>query len=337
METAEQGIVPTLSFVIGFPEEEREDIDKTLFLALRAGIVGNNNPLIQMPTVLPGTELHERYGHNLVRQVDTYFALGLEFDQGKRLKSDEEIINSDPIIFSSFYNLNCRGIPLEELNLIASYFPLIVRFYPKTFLILSMEYNISVSELFIQLLVWLKERLKRDSLILSPQDCYNHFGEFVSNITEEHGDPDREYLYEVMKYEYLAIEVGKFASEKRSFDIDLQRIADFKPKKSGKIILEKFDFNIPCIIIDYKNGVFDKKYGAHETFLVFRQEADSLDVSEVNSFVKDFLERCDGNTPLSAICRHLNKYYGQDMKDEKFFESCIEATKTLGEIGFIEP
>ena len=47
----------TLSFVIGFPEEEREDIDKTLTLALKTGIQGNSNPLIQLPTVLPGTEL----------------------------------------------------------------------------------------------------------------------------------------------------------------------------------------------------------------------------------------------------------------------------------------
>lgn len=60
-ETTDEGMVPTLSFVIGFPEEEREDIDQTLFLALRAGIQGNSNPLIQLPTVLPGTELHRRY------------------------------------------------------------------------------------------------------------------------------------------------------------------------------------------------------------------------------------------------------------------------------------
>ena len=37
-ETADQGIIPTLSFVIGFPEEAKEDIDETLWLALRAGI-----------------------------------------------------------------------------------------------------------------------------------------------------------------------------------------------------------------------------------------------------------------------------------------------------------
>ena len=75
-ETAERGIIPTLSFVIGFPEEEREDIDETLLLALRTGIIGNNHPLIQLPTVLQGTDLYTQYRDRLVRCVDTYFRPG---------------------------------------------------------------------------------------------------------------------------------------------------------------------------------------------------------------------------------------------------------------------
>ncbi len=91
-------------------------------MALRTGILGNSNPLIQLPTLLPGTDLFKRYGHCAVRRVDTYFALGLEFEQGKRLGSDEEMINGFPAIFSSFYNLPCPAYPLEELNLLASLF-----------------------------------------------------------------------------------------------------------------------------------------------------------------------------------------------------------------------
>jgi hypothetical protein len=199
-----------------------------------------------------------------------------------------------------------------------------------------MEYKRSISELFIQLLVWLKERKRRESLTLSPQDCYNYFREFVSSITGEHGEPDREYLYEMLKYEYLAIEAGKFTFKSKPFDIDLQKIADLRPRKSNKIILEKFDFDIPSIIIDYKNGFFNKRYHPQETFLLFRQESDLLDVSEVNPFVKDFLDCCDGNTPLSIISGQLYKNYGRDIDEEEFFKSCIEAVKRLGEMGIIE-
>ncbi|MFH1481778.1 MAG: radical SAM protein, partial [Pseudomonadota bacterium] len=209
-ETSAQGIIPTLSFVIGFPEEEKEDIDETLALALRAGIVGNNNPLIQMPTVLPGTELHSSYQGRLVRRLDTYFALGTEFDQGRRLKSDEDIIDSDAVLFSSFYNLPCPGRPLEELNLIATYFPLIVRFYPKSFLLLSLERGETISDLFIRFLHWLDRLLERKAPSLTPKDCYLHFRDFVLEMRIKEGEMVRKHLPDVLKYENLSLEAGKF-------------------------------------------------------------------------------------------------------------------------------
>lgn len=335
-ETADQGIIPTLSFVIGFPEEIKEDIDETLTLALKAGIVGNNNPLIQMPTVLPGTDLHKGYSTRLIRKVDTYFALGLEFDRGRRLRSDEDLINAEPTIFSSFYNLNCPGRTLEELNLIASYFPLIVQFYPKTFLLLSLECRESVSDLFLRWLDWLKRELKRDKPSLSPQDCYLHFKTFFSEMIKEKGRMEREHLPDILKYECLALEVGKFNSEKGNFRIDLNRIRELKPSKSEKIIIEKFDFNIPVVILDITSGKYEEVYEAQEILLVFKQEEDLLDVSEINLFVKDFLETCDGDTPLAEISKELYARYGRDIQDGDFFDSCVEAVKILGEKGLLK-
>jgi radical SAM superfamily enzyme YgiQ (UPF0313 family) len=330
VETADQGIIPTLSFVIGFPEEEKEDIDQTLWLALKAGIIGNNNPLIQLPTVLPGTDLHNNYRDRLFREVDTYFALGLEFDQGTRLKSDEEMINSDPVIFSTFYNLPCPGRSLEELNLIASYFPLMVRFYPKTFLLLSLECKESVSDLFIRWLHWINRHLKRKELTLSPQDCYLHFRDFVSEVLMKEKMISRKHFLDVLKYETLALEVGKLPTDKSVFQIDLNQVREFKPVKNEKMIVEEFDFNLPLIISDLKAGRFEQAYAPKKTLLIFRQEDDILDVSEINAFAKDFLDLCDGETSLHSISQKLYHRYGQDMESGNFFEACIEAIEVLG-------
>ena len=335
VETADQGIIPTLSFVIGFPEEERRDIDETLTLALRSGIVGNSNPLIQLPTVLPGTDLYTRYGERLVREADTYFALGLEFDEGKRLSSDEALINTDPMIFSSFYNLPCPGLPIEELNLLATYFPLMVRLYPKSFLLLSLEYKEPVSELFINWLRWIKGHLKREQITLSPRDCYLHFRDFTSELMTERGDPERRYLPELLRYETIAIEVARFSGESRSFHVDLQDMKEFKPISDEKIIIEEFDFDLPVIILDMKNGNFKKSYQAEKTILVFQQEGDILDVYEINPFVRDFLKNCDGKTDLSAIIGQLFTRHGGSMKEEDFFDSCVEGVRNLGEKGLI--
>jgi hypothetical protein len=335
VETADNGIIPTLSYVIGFPEEEKRDIDETLWLALRSGIVGNNNPLIQLPTVLPGTGLHRQYADRLVREVDTYFALGLEFDGGRRLGSDEEIIESDPRIYSSFYNLPCPGRSLKELNLIAGHFPLMVRFYPKSFLLLSLELKESVSNLFLRWLHWLQAHLGRKELTLSPQDCFLHFRKFVSNDLTKQGKMVRKHILDVLKYENTALEVGKFGPENSAFHIDLGRIREFKPVKSEKIIIEKFDFDLPGVILDLKRGNFKESYPERETLLVFAQDEDLLDVSEINPFARDFLGLCDGKRTVQRISQQLYQEYGQDMKPKEFFDGCVEAVQVLGKKRFI--
>jgi hypothetical protein len=337
VETADQGVIPTLSFVIGFPEEEKEDIDETLCMALRTGIVGNSNPLIQLPTVLPGTDLSIKYADRLVREVDTYFALGLEFDEGKRLESDEELINSDHFIFSSFYNLSCNGLPLDELNLIAGYFPLMVKFYPKTFLLLSLECKESVSDLFIRWLNWLRRHLKREDFSVLPQDFYLYFRGFVSDTLKKRGQLTRRHFPDILRYETLAIEVGKFTGGKKDFfNIDLSSIRQFIPLKSKRIVIEEFDFNIPMVIIDLKAGSFDEEYRPQKTLLVFMQEDDLLHVSEINPFARDFLELCDGRATLEVICKELYGTYGQDMGPKEFFDSCVEGLRILGEKRLVE-
>ncbi len=335
-ETASQGIVPTLSFVIGFPLEEKQDIDDTLRMTLRTGILGNSNPLIQLPTLLPGTDLFKRYINRAVRQVDTYFALGLEFDEGKRLAADEEMIDASPSIFSSFYNLPCPAYPLEELNLIASYFPLIVRFYPKSFLLLSLETQEFIADLFIQWLEWLKNRLKREVVALTPSDCYLYFGQFAEEIISKGDSLKQPWFKDILEYENLALKVGKPAPARENFSIDLQNLNGFIAVKNSDIIMKGFDFEVPVIIMDLKAGFFQGEYDPKKTVILFRQEDDLLEVVEINAFTKDLLALCDGKRPLESVSRKLYAEYGQEMTREAFFDSCIEAVQVLGKEGYLK-
>lgn len=332
-ETTEQGIVPTLSFVIGFPEEEREDIDATLTLALRTGIQGNVNPLVQMTTILHGTDLFLRYSDRLVREVDTYFSLGLEFDDGKRLSSDEELINSDPIIFCSFYNLPCPAGALQDLNLIASYFHLLASFFPASFLLLAMDLRKSVSVLCLEWLHWLQHHTGRPVPQMLPQDCRNHFAEFALEKLQESTSHAFVHLPDVLRYEGLCIEAGGAAGEcDTDFHIDFSAMRESKPLRNEKVILGEFPFNIPDIILDLKAGVFRDSYPKQETFLVFRQERERLHVTEINDFGRDFLNLCDGRKNLEAISRELYPHYGAGMAPSDFYSSCVEAAEVLGQM-----
>lgn len=334
-ETAGHGIIPTLSFVVGFPEEEASDIDETLMLALRTGIVGNNNPLIQNPTVLPGTELHQKYKNVLVRRKDTYFALGLEFDEGKRLGVDDDLIDSDPTIFSSFYNVPCKGMSLDTLDLIATYFPVMVRFFPKTFLLLSLEGNESISDLFVQWMNWLHQKMFRTEMSLSSRECYLHFPKFVQTRLNRMNKIERLHTPDILKYETKSLEAAKFTSLKSPFQIDLQNLKDFIPAKSQNILIEEFDFHIPMIIIDLKNGEFSKKYPSRKTQLVFKQDQNTLEVVEINGFTRDFLFACNGEKTLEGISEVLFERHGKQMNRNEFLDACVNAVKVLGKGGFL--
>ena len=330
VETAEAGIIPTLSFVIGFPEEQKEDIDATLTMALRTGIEGNNNPLIQMPTVLPGTDLYKRYSDRMVRRVDTYFAMGLEFHEGRRLDQDEALIDSSPAIFSSFYNLLSDARPLEELRLIADHFPLMVRLFPKTFLLLKRETRESVSDLFLRWLERVHARTERSDPALTARDCYLYFGQFVSEILDAENSILAEHLPEMLRYEQSALEVAQFAREGGDFFVDRADLKGFKPRKRRNVLLEEFAFDLPGVISDMKNGLFNRRYPHRRTFLLFQQDGDVLEVSEVNDFVKEFIECCTGERTLEEISRFLYDQHGRDHGPERFLDTCMEAARTLG-------
>ena len=270
-ETTEAGIVPTLSFVIGFPEEGRQDLDETLKLALKSASTGNANILVQMATILPGTDLYEKYRHRLIREVDTYFSLGIEFDNGDRIASDDALIDSAPAIFSSFYNLPCPAGTLKELNEIASYFTIIAALYPRTFFLLSLELDLPVVDLFFAFLNRVAEiegeispgftgpapscpdlpftgtKPPQQSLHsamravpppqrrLTPQSCLACFTGFAEDCLARHGSLVREYLPEILKYETCLLRAATDESPPSSFHVDPGSIGDLKPLRNEKI------------------------------------------------------------------------------------------------------
>jgi hypothetical protein len=178
--------------------------------------------------------------------------------------------------------------------------------------------------------------LGRKEFTLSPQDCYLHFGEFVSETLTKVGKRARKHFPDVLKYENTALEVGKFGPEKSVFHIDLSRIREFMPIKNEKIIIEKFDFDLPSVILDLKSGIFKETYPDRETLLAFTQDDDLLEVSEINPFARDFLALCDGKRTVQGISQELHEQYGQDVKPDKFFDGCVEAVQVLGKKRYIE-
>jgi hypothetical protein len=334
-QTTELGMVPTLSFVIGFPEEQRRDIDATLELALWCGIQGNVNPLMQLPTVLPGTELHRRYLGRLVRSVDTYFALGLEFTPQGRLPEDEALIESDPEIFSSFWNLPCSGLPLAELHRLASDFPLIVTFFPKTFLLLTRALRLAPSALFQDFAAALLE--SAGEAPLDAPRCYRLFPQFAkARLQTLPAAGDWAHLAEVLAYEMHALDVAQFAKAEKTGNIDLQLLNEWRPHRPANVCIAEFRFDLPAIVTDLKAGIVHERYAEQACCVVFRQQGSELQVSTVNAFGAEFLAQCDGKTSLAEIAARLQPGHGAGQRPEVFFAACCEAAQQLADLDLLE-
>ncbi len=334
-ETTDEGMVPTLSFVIGFPEEERIDIDKTLTLALKTGIQGNSNPLLQMPTVLAGTDLHHRYASRLVREVDTYFSLGLEFDNGRRLDEDTRLIESDPELFSSFYNLPCAGLSLAELNAIAEYFPIIINLYPKSFLLLSLALEESVSGLFSRFLTHVQTAEGHGSPLLTPPLCRSHLAGFGSQLPATKKISSWEHLSDIIRYENMAVDLGGAPRHTTPATADITMRHDQFPLRSESLMVAEFDWNIPDIVDHMKSGIFQSSYARQETIIAAVAKNDGIEYTEINDFGRDMLRLSDSTSSIEIIAGALHELYGQGMTEEEFLAECREAVVQLEEMGLL--
>jgi len=151
-------------------------------------------------------------------------------------------------------------------------------------------------------------------------------------------DPlERPYLREMIRYETMALEAGKFDSADTAFFMDLSRIGDLKPLLARNIVLGEFTFNLPDIILDIKHGVLGKTYSPSRTFMVFSYRANELDVKEINDFGMDLLRRCDGVTTVADISRDLFAVYGKESTHEAFFDLCVDAIRELAELNLVRP
>lgn len=332
--TTDAGLVPTLSFVIGFPEEERADIDATLRLALHTGIEGNSNPLLQIPTVLPGTELHERYGGQLVREVDSYFAQGIEFDAGRRLAEDEALIDRDPLLFSSFYNLPCRGMFLHELERLAAEFPLIINLYPKTFRVLCAALEVSPSDLFQRFCAMVDEHSGRKHL--TPSDCFQQVPVFVESLRAQIPAGWR-HVHALCVYETRAIEVARPGPPQAAGNADVSGVAAWRPALARHLVVAQFSYDMAAIVADLRAGRVRGDYEESSSLLVFRQTQGRLDVSAINAFARDLLRLCDGGAAVEEIAQELYPRHGGGLSRDEFFVNCCAAVRQLYDLRWLNP
>lgn len=141
----ENGILPTTSFILGFPEEEREDIEATIRLAYACKINGVWRSFINLLSPYTGTSLM-RNSTKLILNWD-YLNTSMSSFLYDRHKQE---IAKNPYIYANFYFLDYAQSYLNEhdYSLLVDFYTMCLFKYPFTISYLINDLGISPLTVF---------------------------------------------------------------------------------------------------------------------------------------------------------------------------------------------
>lgn len=123
------GMKVTVSYIIGFPDETEEDVEKTLKSIINMAMLGAE-PQMALLSILPGTQLYTDHIDQLEYDGKTFGMTG-SFLTGLVAN----MVKTDRKLFSSFYYVPCKFLKRDDLVFINNIINLLFLFLP-TFKIL---------------------------------------------------------------------------------------------------------------------------------------------------------------------------------------------------------
>jgi radical SAM superfamily enzyme YgiQ (UPF0313 family) len=216
-QTVDSGIFPSLSMVVGTPEESLRDLNATMKLASEFITLGNVNAFIQLMSPLPGTALANRLVHRMEYRGQTApnaFNQGIEFDGGRRVREDEALIAENPDIFQSFQCVTPNHGDLALCIDITIAYCKLLEVYNRSFRALTEARQIGHLDLFCEFREWHLRVHACDSFYgLADSEVWDRFHEFFkSHISGRNA----QYLRDVL-----------------AFDVMLQTISTAPPLDAG--------------------------------------------------------------------------------------------------------
>ena len=185
-ECAKYGISTILSFIIGFPEEKREDINATLELVLRCRQSKGCNPYVRLLGLMPGTALFLKYKNRLTI-TDFWYNLAGNLPIVK-LRDNEKLIKKYPSIFSVFYAVKPKYVPIRLPYETVGVFLRLMYTYPLSFYTAIKELKLPPIEILQKFKKWAQKRILRQSkkrTVLSGLENIRSFQFFLRGIYME--------------------------------------------------------------------------------------------------------------------------------------------------------
>lgn len=286
--TVDAGIFPSLSMVIGIPEETANDLNATMLLAAEFVKIGRVNAFIQLLSPLPGTALANRLSHRLDYRGDSApsaFSQGIEFCEGHRLSEDEVLIRKWPQIFQSFYTVTPDDGDLDIRIDVSLAFCKLLETYCHTFCGLANYLKISLLDLFRQFCGDLRS-LRPGQLLRNIKDSeiWDVFSSFAARVLHESNAP--ELLNEMFRFERMLhdIAVSPPVPSTNAACQDSLELGPFRLRRAARAFHTEFD--LPWISRERSESGEPRPFSS---FLVF-MTADRLQIAVLEPAMADALD-----------------------------------------------
>ena len=154
-ECQKHGIYARAAFIMGFPEETKEDMNATLELALKCRQIKKCEPHIRLLGPMAGTDIFAR---NKDRLVFTGFRSDMSGGPLVNLKSNMDLAKKYPSLFSVFYVVKPRHVPTTLPNEAVTTFVKLLYTYPMSTYLGIKELKITPLDLLEELKKWAKKK-----------------------------------------------------------------------------------------------------------------------------------------------------------------------------------
>lgn len=105
----DHGIAPATSFILGFPDEDLEDVAATIRLAFTCRVLGARRSFINLLSAYTGTPIMEQHQAGLSFRRETANSTMVSFLEEKHYRH----IEADRFIFANYYSLDYSNSPLD--------------------------------------------------------------------------------------------------------------------------------------------------------------------------------------------------------------------------------
>jgi len=148
------GINMTTAFILGFPEEESQDMDETIHRALHYKCLGTSRVFFSKLTALTGTSLYRDF---VGRMEETNYCSSTS-PQHYGLPFIQNLIQEHPDLFSSFYHVPHPHFSKDYLSKFSEFAHLLVNGHPEIALMVIDGLGITPTRLFLLWDQWAGEK-----------------------------------------------------------------------------------------------------------------------------------------------------------------------------------